>query len=178
MYPNSYHRSIFLVIILLSLWGSRANTDIRSGHEQKFGTGKLHELDEFAGFPSAMQFFEHYVNESKPLKMTSAYSQSAAVTNWSDQYLLELDVPSDFLVTVETVKKERRDQVVREIPFKEFLSVYDAMDIYMVDTVPVFLRYTVCCVVKGIFTNLLRFLMLLCHTDFYTKPVIGSNIDV
>lgn len=114
------------------------------GDHERFGHGRPSQpVHTVSGFPSPSEFFEKYVVPLKPLKMSGAGKVSPAFKLWSsDSYFLELtsDNPHQGM-SVETKKKENRTQMVVEMDFKEFLSVYNTSDHYMVQNVPVFLRY-------------------------------------
>ena len=111
------------------------------GHLKAFGTGRPSQaIEEMHQFPSAKTFFEDFVLLSKPLVMRDAALLSPGFENWrSDNYFLNLPVPEDNEVNVETKKKENRNQRTLMMNFKEFVKTYNATDHYMVDTVPEFL---------------------------------------
>ena len=136
--------SIVLVLIFtLTFEQFVITTEIRSGHKKPFGTGKSAQVVKFQGFPDVLQFFKNFVSSSIPLLMKGGIAQSVAVRQWTDDYLLSLDIPKDLDVSVETKKKEDRKQEVISMDFREFLLSYNDSERYMVQTVPEFLRYTI-----------------------------------
>ena len=100
----------------------------------------LQNPDEIVGFPTTGEFFKNYVQNWKPLIMREAGKLSAAFERWTDDYFLSLDIPSDNTVSVERGKKENRNDPLLELNFREFVTVYNTTDQYMVDSVPEFLR--------------------------------------
>lgn len=106
-----------------------------------FGSGRPNiEVEEFQNFPSPKKFFENYVLPMKPLIMRGAGKMSPAYDLWTDDYFLELTIPDDNMVLVETKKKENRSQPTLDMNFKKFVKIYNNTDQYMVNPVPHFLR--------------------------------------
>ncbi|XP_013416768.1 tRNA wybutosine-synthesizing protein 5 [Lingula anatina] len=103
---------------------------------KRFGDGPSHTMDEVDGFPESRTFFENYVFKSRPLKMRGAVKTSPAFRLWEDDYFLEMEMPPDLHVTVETMKKENRSQPVEQMHFKEFVHVYNHTNQYLVNSVP------------------------------------------
>ncbi|XP_045197467.1 tRNA wybutosine-synthesizing protein 5-like isoform X3 [Mercenaria mercenaria] len=111
------------------------------GHLKPFGDGgPSHAVEEIDYFPTAKEFFENYVKTAKPVKMKGVAKMSPAFEKWTDDYFLAQDEPSDHVVSVETKKKESRQQKVESMPFKTFVKMYNNTEHYMVDAVPKFLR--------------------------------------
>lgn len=80
--------------------------------------------------------------------MRNAAKLSPAFKTWTDDYFLQANEPKNHVVSIETEKKENRQQEVREMPFTEFVSIYNTSGIYMVNPVPTFIRKDIilpCC---------------------------------
>lgn len=133
---------VFLILLVEIIFGK----DLTSlpGHLKPFGEGGLnHPLEEIDYFPTAEEFFENYVKPLKPVKMKGAAKMSPAFEKWTDDYFLTLDEPSDHHVSLETRKKESRQQEMDSMQFKEFVKIYNQTEYYMVDAVPKFLRHDI-----------------------------------
>lgn len=90
---------------------------------------------------SSKKFFVDYVLNKKAVLFKGAIKDSPAYKLWSDEYFLNLrNIPSDHVVLIESRKKENRTSPPSQMPFKEFVGVYNVTDQYMVDAVPPFLR--------------------------------------
>lgn len=118
--------------------------DVPMAMEGKFGY--IHNvllgnnIDAVKGFPSPIDFFDNYVFKSRPLVMKGAAKSSPAYERWqTDEYFLNLDIPEEELLTIETRKKENRTQDILDLNFKQFLKSYAKEEIYMVHHVPEFL---------------------------------------
>lgn len=110
------------------------------GHLQAFGkSGTNKEIEVKHEFPEPYEFFVQYVQKLKPLKLSGVAKNSRAVRQWTDDYLLILDVPEDSVVQLETKKKESRQQDTTEMHFHDFLRIYNHTEHYMVDDVPPYL---------------------------------------
>jgi len=120
-------------------------SDVRkahAGHLQPFGSsGPFHKVDVVHSFPSTVEFFQRYVLPSRPLKMTGAARLSCAFQKWTDDYFLQTAVNVNSSVAVETSKKENRSNPLQYLHFHEFLRVYNSTDQYMVDNIPLELRW-------------------------------------
>lgn len=111
------------------------------GHLQPFGeSGSRLEIEVRTEFPGPADFFINFVERSKPLKLSGVVRDSRAVRQWTDDYLLSLELPQDSFVNLETKKKENRSQETTTMHFHEFLKIYNQTEHYMVDDVPPFLR--------------------------------------
>ncbi|KAK7473978.1 hypothetical protein BaRGS_00034807 [Batillaria attramentaria] len=115
------------------------------GHLKAFGeSGKRLDVDVTDKFPPPEEFFSKFVQQSRPLKMSGAARDTRACRLWSDDYLLSLKLPdgqgSD--VKVERTKQHnyRIDEENYRINFHDFLRIYNNTEIYVVDSVPEFLR--------------------------------------
>ncbi|XP_076445161.1 bifunctional peptidase and (3S)-lysyl hydroxylase JMJD7-like [Babylonia areolata] len=110
------------------------------GHLQPFGeSGTRREIEVRNEFPDPRDFLVEYVQNLKPLKLSGVAKNSRAVREWTDSYLLALDVPSHSVVGLETRKKESREQETTEMHFHDFLRIYNQTEHYMVDDVPDYL---------------------------------------
>ncbi|XP_067946178.1 uncharacterized protein [Watersipora subatra] len=89
---------------------------------------------------STKSFFTKYVHSQQPVIFKQAIKSSPAYNLWSDNYFLQLDdIPKDHDVLVESRKKENRSAPPVRMPFKEFVSIYNVTDQYMVEPIPPFL---------------------------------------
>lgn len=131
----------FLIVLAFVFTHTRELTQ-EPGHLKPFGFAKSTQTcDEVDNFPPPDVFLNEYVFKRKPLVMRNAAKLSPAFRTWTDDYFLQVEEPSNHLVSVETEKKEDRSQEVREMPFSEFVSSYNTSGIYMVNPVPPFIRY-------------------------------------
>lgn len=111
------------------------------GHLKPFGHGRpMVEVEETAIAPDPETFWKNNVYALKPLKMKGAASISPAFTKWTDDYFLSVDMSNEEPVTVETVKKESRQQKVLQMDFHQFVKEYNNSEIYMVNSVPQTIR--------------------------------------
>ena len=112
----------------------------RDGHGKPFGYGRpFQNVEEIDKFPDPKSFNEKFIIPYKPVKMKNAAKLSPAFRKWTDDYFISLKEPNDHEVSVETVKKENRSQVVKQMPFIEFVKQYNTSGIYMVNPVPPFI---------------------------------------
>lgn len=122
---------------------------LEPGHLKPFGISKSTQIcDEVDKFPQPDVFFGEYVFKKRPLVMRNAAKLSPAFKTWTDDYFLQANEPKNHVVSIETEKKENRQQEVREMPFTEFVSIYNTSGIYMVNPVPTFIRKDIilpCC---------------------------------
>lgn len=143
MQANMYLLLVMTISLIVALSDGRDLTS-EPGHLKPFGEGRPSQpLEEVEGFPTPEDFFENYVKPLKPLKMTNAAKLSPAFLLWTDDYFLHREEPADHTITVETVKKESRQQNVLAMSFKEFVSNYNNTDNYMVNGVPPFIQHDV-----------------------------------
>ena len=68
--------------------------------------------------------------------MKGAAKISPAFEKWTDEYFLSLEVSDMEKVTVETQKKESRQQDVISLTFIDFVRTYNNSENYMVNAVP------------------------------------------
>lgn len=130
--------------IYLVVEGTEHTTNDHSelmGHLKPFGEqGVNFNIEERFNFPEPNDFLINYFKTSRPVKFAGVLKSARPVTNWFDDYLLALDIPTDSVVQLETVKKETRTQDILEMHFHEFLRKYNETEYYLVDTVPPYLR--------------------------------------
>ena len=111
------------------------------GHMKPFGEGRSSApIDEIEMFPNPTYFFDNYVKALKPLKMKGAAKYSKAFKKWTDDYFLSIDEAAQSTVSVETKKKEKRQQKVEAMSFRDFVQLYNKTEYYMVDSVPPFIE--------------------------------------
>ncbi|XP_031563461.1 tRNA wybutosine-synthesizing protein 5-like [Actinia tenebrosa] len=131
-----------LILTYLSLFEcSEVDQNKKKGHlEPIFSYGKRHQVEVFEGFPTPKQFFQDFVSPSKPVLFKDAAKRSPAYKLWNDEYFLSYPESREYIVTVETKKKENRSQPANDVPFSTYLKHYRKKDVYMVNSVPNFLR--------------------------------------
>ena len=114
------------------------------GNFKKFGSvGPFVKINETFEHLSTKLFFENYVKTKTPILMRNEAKHFKAFEKWSDQYLYEkiLENDADYQIDVETEKKESRKSTrVERLEFTKFLKIYKQKDIYMVTSVPDFLK--------------------------------------
>lgn len=107
------------------------------GHLKPFGHGRWTvDVEETDVTPDPKTFWTNYVYSLRPLKMKGAAKISPAFNKWTDDYFLSLDMKNQGSVTVETQKKESRQQKVLQMDFHQFVKTYNHSEIYMVNSVP------------------------------------------
>lgn len=130
--------SIFVFTLSISTAGCR---ETRKGHlEPIFSYGERHSVEVLKGFPQPEQFFREFVSREKPVLFKDAAKNFPAFNKWSDEFFISLPESKKHQVTVETKKKENRLQPADEVSFRTFLKYYHKKDIYMVESIPEFLR--------------------------------------
>lgn len=132
-----------LTVWLCLDWCQASSEDLTQlpGHLKPFGLGgPSSPIDEMDSFPNTQHFFENYVKPLRPLKMKGAAKFSNAFKKWTDDYFLAQDAAASSMVSVETKKKESRQQRVESVSFKDFLLMYNKTEHYMVDAVPAFVQ--------------------------------------
>lgn len=146
MFKFAFLNALLIIQFQLScINATNENVKQHKGHLKKFGSsGPYVRIDEVSYDKlSTKQFFEHYVSKKQPVLILNQAKQFPAIDLWSnDMYLYEkgLNYDENYQVNVETVKKESRDQYVKGMTFLQFLEDYQKEDIYMVSTVPEFLK--------------------------------------
>lgn len=149
---ETYFMSLIGFSVLISAY-SRDLT-LEPGHLKPFGISKSTQIcDEVDEFPQPDVFFGEYVFKKRPIVMRNAAKLSPAFKTWTDDYFLQVNEPNNHLVSIETKKKENRQQEVREMPFTEFVSIYNTSGIYMVNPVPTFIRFVCFYIFKLIMTR-------------------------
>jgi hypothetical protein len=129
-----------LLLSLTILSGSQANGELQ-GHLRPFGEqGPVKQIEERTSFMGAKEFFDDYVAPLKPVKFAGLLKDAPCVRDWTDQYLLLLDVPEDSIIHLETLKKEDRNQETEDMHFHKFLKIYNDTEYYMVDETPPYLQ--------------------------------------
>jgi len=90
---------------------------------------------------STKDFFTTFVYEQSPVVFKAAILNSPAFRLWTNKYFMKPSgIPNNRTVLVENREKESRTNPSSFIPFKEFVSVYNITDQYMVEPVLSFLR--------------------------------------
>ena len=145
-----FKMTLTIQVVLLATFSVLAAEDLsfKAGHLEPFGFGKTTPIEEVNNFPKPMEFFENYVWPLKPLKMKGAAKISKAFSKWTDDYFLSLRSLDKEKVTVETRKKESRQQEVLSMSFTDFIKTYNNTENYMVESVPSPVRYILCYIVE------------------------------
>ena len=144
----SFHLGFIVVALCLSFGNTSLpqvdpELDYASipGHLEPLGTkSKKHSLQVIQSYPDPKTFFKTYVVASKPVLIQNAAKLSSAFEKWTDEYFLSLKDSSKYKISAEQRKKEKRTVPPEEISFSEFVKAYNEEDIYMVNTVPTFIR--------------------------------------
>ncbi|XP_078618555.1 uncharacterized protein LOC144886060 isoform X2 [Branchiostoma floridae x Branchiostoma japonicum] len=112
------------------------------GHLEPIGSqAPVKRVDARKGFPSPKVFLEEYAISSVPVLFKGAITDSVAYRKWkSDDYLRTFPEAATKFHLVETKKKEDRTQPLSEMTLQQFLGRYATDDIYMVETLPEFLK--------------------------------------
>lgn len=96
----------------------------------------LGEMEKKEKLPSASEFYQDYIQKSRPLHLPGAARAMPAFHRWSDEYL-ERKWGKETLDQVETEKKETRTKYSREEwTLSKFLSEYKNSSLYAVATLP------------------------------------------
>lgn len=112
------------------------------GHLEPLGARSTkHPVEVIQSYPDPKAFFKTYVIASKPVLIQNAAKLSSAFTKWTDEYFLSLPESTDYKIEAEQRKKEKRTVPPEEISFSEFVKTYREQDIYMVNSVPKFIRW-------------------------------------
>ena len=142
-----HQRFISLVIFLNSVahfWAKEKMDTLNhlKGHLQPLGMQGLHSgIRTIQGFPNPEVFFENYVEKAKPVIFKGAALDHPAYKLWtSDEYLLSFEEGKYHEVVVETGKKEARTRPGDAISFASYVRDYREKDVYMVNSVPDFLK--------------------------------------
>ena len=110
------------------------------GHLKPFGLqGRTFQVASVEYFPPPSEFFNNYVNGSKPLLIRGGGKMSPAYERWTDEYFLNLPGSNHHKVVVEQAKKENRSVPPEDVSFNDFVKRYTKEDIYMVHSVPDFI---------------------------------------
>ena len=111
------------------------------GHLEPLGSRNIkHSLEVIQNFPDPKTFFETYVVPGRPVLIQNAAKLSTAFHKWSDEYFLSRPEANEVKIQVEQRKKEERTGPYAEIPFSEFVKSYKEKDVYMVSSVPEFMK--------------------------------------
>jgi len=136
-------KALLLVVNILSCYGYKSEITLDDhpslwpGHLEPIGSKqKTVNVEEITEWPSPNDFFENYVDKSRPVLLKGLAKRSAAHNLWEDKYLLERALAEKEEVVVESAKKENRTNPPREMLFSEFLQIYKKEKCYMVHSVP------------------------------------------
>ena len=111
------------------------------GHLEALGAKSIkHSLEVIQSYPDPVKFFKKYVAPGRPVLIQNGAKMSPAFEKWTDEYFLSHPESKEHKIEAEQRKKEKRTVPSEEISFSEFVKTYDEKDIYMVSTVPTFIR--------------------------------------
>ena len=87
-------------------------------------------------------FFHYYVYKNKPLLMRNMAKKFEAYNKWTDSAIMERleGYDNEYQVYVDHEKKESRAQEPQLMLMKTFLQEYKTNDLYMISSIPDFLR--------------------------------------
>ena len=128
---------LFLILIILNL--NQAN----DGNFKPFGSiGPFSELKVINEHVSGKYFYENHVQAKKPLLMGGIAKDYKAVGKWTDRLLSSKIVNYDrnYEVYVQREKKETRTRDMSLMTMNEFLNNYKTSDLYMISSLPEFLK--------------------------------------
>lgn len=111
------------------------------GHLEPLASKNVkHSLEIIQNYPDPKTFFKTYVVKSKPVLIQNAAKLSSAFEKWTDEYFLSRPESSEEKIQAEQGKKEERTKPDKETSFSDFVKSYKENDIYMVSSVPAFMR--------------------------------------
>lgn len=105
----------------------------------KFGSnGPFIDIEQATDVPTK-RFFDEYVKEKRALLIRNATSRFPAFSRWQTDEYFRNEADETKLV-VETTKKESRSQEILQLSMNEFLDAYQSREVYLVNSVPLYLR--------------------------------------
>lgn len=138
---SKYMSMIYLIVLFYC--SNSEDFTAHPGHLKPIGShGKILDVESKSYFPGPSFFFQNHVFASKPLIIRGGAKISPAFSLWTDEYFLNFEEGKKVIVVVEQAKKENRTLSPEEIPFNDFVRRYSKEDIYLVNDVPQFLRYS------------------------------------
>ena len=113
----------------------------RAMHLEQLGAKEVKQsIQVLQNYPDPKTFFKTCVVGSKPGLIQNAARLSSAFQKWTDEYFLSFPESTEHKIKVEQRKKEKRKLSAKEISFSEFVKIYKEQDIYLVNSVPPFIR--------------------------------------
>jgi len=107
-------KALLLVVNILSCYGYMSEITLDDhpslwpGHLEPIGSKqKTVNVEEITEWPSPTDFFENYVDKSRPVLLKGLAKRSAAHNLWEDKYLLERALAEKEEVVVESAKKRK-----------------------------------------------------------------------
>jgi len=128
-----------VLLFLVTALGEMQDRSQHPGHLLPFGhpsAGPRFPIPEVSAFPSPATFVKDFVLPGQPVLMKGVYKDAPAFALWDDEYFRTIYEPVESLVNVETMKKEDRNQIMVQMPFKSFVLSYHKKSVYMVNPVP------------------------------------------
>ena len=127
--------------LLLVTLDECSQTTLPLGHLEPLGArSPKHSVEVIDAFPSPQEFFESFASRLRPVLIKGGAKISPAFSKWTDEYFIAHKDAGAINVAAEERKKENRTNPSRDLTFREFVETYEEEDIYMVDSVPAFLK--------------------------------------
>lgn len=142
---------VLVVTVIIDVFGTNVDGEYRArleddpssfpGHMEPIGSKQPKtKIEVLTEYPSPKDYFLNYVRPSRPFMIKGGAKYQGAWKLWNDEYMMSFKESETEKVQVEPNKKEVRDAIGFEVPFKEFLQRYGTEKIYMVNRVPSFLQ--------------------------------------
>jgi len=126
-----------IIFIILNI------TEASDEDAKSFGSiGPFSDLKVTNEHLSSKYFYDNHVQAKKPLLMRGIAKEFKAFGKWSDRFLggKIVNYDKNYEIYVQRGKKETRSQDSSMMKMSEFLSNYRGSDLYMVSSVPDFLK--------------------------------------
>ncbi|XP_065837981.1 uncharacterized protein [Oscarella lobularis] len=136
-----------MFLLLLALFRATSGSidpSTAAGHLEKLGSrGPIRKVAETTGFLDPETFYRQHTKKFRPIVFRDAAKQSPAFERWTDDYLkatAQANPNNGGDLVVEARKKENRSAASYMMSLDRFIDSYRRLDIYMVASVPEFLR--------------------------------------
>ncbi|EDO46650.1 predicted protein [Nematostella vectensis] len=138
--PKSAMSLLVGITLLFPLIKSENAVNLEGHLKPIFSFGRRNSVEVFQGFPSPQEFFTNFVIPAKPVLFSGGAKRYPAFERWNDNYFKSFRESNEFKIAIEHEKKENRSLPGEDIPFSSFVDRYTQDNIYMVNSVPDFLR--------------------------------------
>lgn len=177
---NKAASGMFRFLLLCQLFVFCKQEFIPTGHLQPLGSHRPPEgaIKSIEHVPTPQEFYIEYVLKGQPVIFKEAAKLSPGFQLWSDSYLGEKY--GDVIVRVDYGKKENRARPADNIALREFLSIYNDSDRYLVDTLPeeMWPEFSLpSCLLCGGFTSRLQEHTKLIDMDHGEGDYCSVNVD-